>query len=469
MNPRTSRPQWVTALFAIASLVTASLCSVAAAQQERTGSAGVPSAAATSIPDESRLKTRILDFYRALGSKNAQVLYEMQTPYLRSETSFDAFRRESGLDEAWQSQPATTITAELAQACYCREWKYPDGTGGRRCVLLLGAVEETADKQQRQSQPLLAMWDYTQGEWYYGRPGEGDHCPPEAELLPDSQQGPQAAAGPPDEARLKVRLDEHTKASVSRNARAMYEMLTPYMRSHMSFDDYKRDMRFDEAWARQPRMQLTAELERSCSCGSWMYPDGSETVRCVLLMKGMYGEAGARPAPVTWLEMWEYALGEWYHGVSLEGDQCPSESPPPRTDLEEVPLPDEARLRIRLQDFYDALVSQDAGRLYELETPDFRSRVPLDKYQQHGVPLRRKLLVGTPTKVTVGIEQVCACHRVEWPYDRILCRVLVDEVPGSTVGAKQMTRHLELWEYSNGEWFIWLPKTDEQCPPKENQ
>jgi len=456
-------------------LLASSLFGMAGAQVELPGPSKDAAAAEAPIPDEPRLKTRILDFYRALGARNAQVLYEMQTPYLRSDRSFDDFKREVGLDEAWLSQPATKLTVELDQRCFCLEWQYPDGTSAQRCVLLLRGVEEGTGAQPGTGKRLLAMWDYTNGEWFYGSPGEGDHCPSDAEVRRGTPQGPQAAAGAPaglpDEARLKARIKAYSKAVESKDSRAMYEMQTPYIRSHMSFDDYKRDWRLDEAWSKQPRMRLTSELDRSCSCADWMYPDGSRTLRCVLLLKGTYGKAGARPQQVKWLDMWEYANGEWYYGYPGEGDRCPSETPPARATSEEVTLPDEARLKVRMQDFYDAIVSQDARKLYEMRSSGGRSSVPFEKFQQYGVPLLRKVLVGAPTKVTVGLEQICACRRTDFPYDRIVCEVLVDEVQGSVPGAKQMKRHVDHWEYTNGEWFFWFwfPEVSEQCPPKEGE
>jgi hypothetical protein len=205
-----------------------------------------------------------------------------------------------------------------------------------------------------------------------------------------------------------------------------------------------------------------------------MYPDGSQTLRCVLLLQGTYGEAGARPEKVRWLDMWEYANGEWYYGFPGEGDQCPSERPAARGAHEEVALPDEARLKVRIQDFYDAMVSQDARKLYEMSPR--MSEVPFEKFQQYGVPFLRKVLVGTPTKVTVGVEQICECYRTDFPYDHIACDLLVDEVQGNVTGTKQMKRHVDLWEYTNGEWFFDLRQMDivgememiEQCRPKDD-
>lgn len=159
-------------------LLASSSFGMAAVEVEQPGPAGNAAAAEASMPDEPRLRTRILEFYRALGLRNAQVLYEMQAPYRRSDTSFDAFKREAGLDEAWLSQPAANITVELDRKCYCREWEYPDGTGAQRCVLLLRGTEEGPGAEQGTSKRLLAMWDYINGEWFYGSPGEGDHCPP---------------------------------------------------------------------------------------------------------------------------------------------------------------------------------------------------------------------------------------------------------------------------------------------------
>jgi hypothetical protein len=292
-----------------------------------------------------------------------------------------------------------------------------------------------------------------------------------AQLEPPGPPGDAAAAAVPmpDEPRLKARIQEYSKAVEARDARAMYAMQTPYIRSHMSLDDYRKDWRLDEAWSRQPRMQLTAELDRNCSCADWTYPDGSQALRCVLLLKGTYGQAGARPEPVKWLDMWEYANGEWYFGYPGEGDQCPSESAPPRAEYEEVALPDEARLRIRMQDLYDAMVSQDARKLYEMRPPGKKSDVPFEKFQQYGVPYLRKVLIGAPTKLTVGIEQTCVCYQTNYPYDHVACNLLVDEARGRVGGTKQLTRHVDHWEYMNGEWFYSFYEMIDQCRPPEGK
>lgn len=448
-----------------------SLFGMAAAQVELPAASKDAATAEAPIPDESRLKTRILEFYRALGSKNAQVLYEMQTPYLRSDTSFDAFKLEAGLDEAWLSQPATRITVELDQKCYCREWPYPDSTSAQRCVLLLRGTEEATGAQPSASKRLLAMWDYTNGEWFYGSPGEGDHCPADAELRRGTPQGPPGAAGAPaglpDEARLKARIKAYSKAVESKDARAMYELQTPYIRAHMSFDDYKRDWRLDEAWSKQPRIHLTSELNRSCSCADWMYPDGSQTLRCVLLLQGTYGEAGARPEKVRWLDMWEYVKGEWYFGIPGEGDQCPSadgaqpsgaDSSKPASAVK-VALPDEQRLQVRLQEFYSAIVSKDTRVMYEMWTPFLKSRVSFVDYTKRNLKYHLELVAESTKKVAVSVEQVCLCNRWEYPagaerkLGEVMCQVLVNEVQEDASGRTLAEKHLDDWQYDKGEWF----------------
>lgn len=120
-----------------------------------------------------------------------------------------------------------------------------------------------------------------------------------------------------------------------------------------------------------------------------------------------------------------------------------------------------------MQDFYDAIVSQDARKLHEMYAPSKRPQMPYKGFRKYGVPLLREALVGTSTKVTVGLEQVCLCHRSDYPYDRVVCDLLVTAVQGSVTGTKQVTRHVDHWEYTDGEWFFLFPEMIEQCPPKQ--
>lgn len=272
----------------------------------------------------------------------------------------------------------------------------------------------------------------------------------------------------PDEARLKSRIAAFSAAADSRDALGMYEMLTPYIRSRMKLEDYKRDSGLDERWAQSPPTQLATALERVCSCSDWRYPDGSRTFRCVLLLSGNAARPGDPPARARWLEMWERTGGEWYYGITLEGDRCPGEEAAaagaPGPSAPDVALPDEARLMARLQAYYDAILAKDVRVMYDTQTPSTRSALSLEDYRDHGGMAFNLGLVGpTASKVTVRLEQICSCSRFERPYPRIRCNVLVSSLQEDASGTQTREKHIELWEHAEGEWFYVIAGVGSRC------
>jgi len=271
-----------------------------------------------------------------------------------------------------------------------------------------------------------------------------------------------------DEARLKSRIAAFSASMDSRDALGMYEILTPYIRAHMTLEDYKRDSGLDERWAQSPPTQLATALERVCSCSEWTYPDGSRTFRCVLLLSGNVAPPGDPPVRARWLEMWERTGGEWYYGITGEGDRCPGEDAAaagaPGSSAPDVALPDEARLVERLRAYYDAILAKDVRVMYETQTPSTRSAQSLEDYRDHGGMASHLGAVGpTASKVTVRLEQTCSCSRFERPYPRTRCNVVVSKLQEDASGAQTRETHIELWEHADGEWFYVIAAIGSQC------
>ena len=272
----------------------------------------------------------------------------------------------------------------------------------------------------------------------------------------------------PDEARLRARIAAFSAATDSRDARGMYEMLTPYVRSHMTLGDYRRDSGLDERWAKLPPTQLATALEQVCSCSDWTYPDDSRTFRCVLLLSGNAARPGDPSVRTRWLEMWERTGDEWYYGITGEGDRCPGEEAgvagAPVLSAPDVPLPDEAKLIARLQAYYDAILAKDVRVMYDTQTPSARSEQSLEDYRDHGGMALNLGLVGpTASKVTVRLEQTCSCSRFERPYPMTRCNVLVSKLQEDAGGAQTRETHIELWEHADGEWFYVIAGGGSQC------
>lgn len=140
-----------------------------------------------------------------------------------------------------------------------------------------------------------------------------------ASLVPSGSRAEAVAL--PDEARLRVRLAEFHDALGTNDIARWYAMTSPAIREKMSFEEFKRDMRWEENTARRKEWKMTASLGRACSCAP------ANDLRCVLIVDVTAEEAGGKSTKERPLEMWEYAGGEWYWGymgVESRG-RCPGE------------------------------------------------------------------------------------------------------------------------------------------------
>jgi len=141
---------------------------------------------------------------------------------------------------------------------------------------------------------------------------------------------------PPNEARLKGRIQERISAYDVEDARALYSMVPPYVQAGMTFEEFRKDLGMSKSPLSSPRKKLWADLAEICSCvsGVFAFADRPKTIRCVLQVSiSSSGEQGRPHTKGNSLEMWEYINDEWYWGTSLEGDACPpTASSPPRKE-----------------------------------------------------------------------------------------------------------------------------------------
>jgi hypothetical protein len=122
--------------------------------------------------------------------------------------------------------------------------------------------------------------------------------------------------------------------------------------------------------------------------------------------------------------------------------------------------PDEARLRLRFQDFHIAMGSGDAKTFYEMTTPSFRTekwlediKKGMEKDKKSPRPARR-----------AGLEKICSCRAVSDKMGKsVRCVLLVsftEDKPGSL-----QVRVLEIWEYIDREWYyMGAPGEGDRCP-----
>jgi len=132
--------------------------------------------------------------------------------------------------------------------------------------------------------------------------------------------GPEKATVP-DEARLHLRLAEFHNALGANDIARWYAMTEPAVRDKMTFEQFKKDMRWDENAGRRKEARMTASLGRACSCTPM------RTTRCLLIVDVTIEEADGKIKKERPLEMWEYAGGEWYWGYmgAESGGRCPGE------------------------------------------------------------------------------------------------------------------------------------------------
>ena len=127
----------------------------------------------------------------------------------------------------------------------------------------------------------------------------------------------------PNEGRLKQRIAEVHAAIGGNDVERWYSMLPPSVRARMSFEDFKRDIRWEaRGGANQAPTPMQAEIGRVCSC-----KEGWSSTRCVISARVAIEDPRKGRQIDMPLESWEYDRGDWYLGyigASTEG-RCPGE------------------------------------------------------------------------------------------------------------------------------------------------
>jgi hypothetical protein len=126
----------------------------------------------------------------------------------------------------------------------------------------------------------------------------------------------------PQEARLQERIKAFHDALGNNDIATWYAMTAPAIRKRMTFDQFKKDIRWEENSGRRTQSTLQAQLLRSCNCEQY-----GDAVRCVLAVNVTVTESGKKPRTESPLEMWEYSDGQWYWGYigPDTGGRCPGE------------------------------------------------------------------------------------------------------------------------------------------------
>ncbi len=130
-----------------------------------------PGGETVAVPDQARLVKRVRNYYAAIGSRDISAVYQMQLPDIRARMTLEAYKRTF---QNWSAELPAKMDAEIDKICSCRSGVLPDG---RKAVLSVLLLRVTVDKTGGQQWKGLQVWEYLNGQWYYGFSGGGDECP----------------------------------------------------------------------------------------------------------------------------------------------------------------------------------------------------------------------------------------------------------------------------------------------------
>lgn len=125
-------------------------------------------------PSEGRLRERVQDFHVILGNNDIATWYAMTTPTTRKKMTFDKFKQDLRWDDKKAARTKEPMQAELSRVCNCVD------VGTIRCVIIADVRISKPDGKTVQDRPL-EMWEFADGEWYWGYIGAGSRgkCPGE--------------------------------------------------------------------------------------------------------------------------------------------------------------------------------------------------------------------------------------------------------------------------------------------------
>jgi hypothetical protein len=128
-------------------------------------------------------------------------------------------------------------------------------------------------------------------------------------------------------------------------------------------------------------------------------------------------------------------------------------------------LPDEVRLRARLQAYYKALGERDLAAQYAILTPTLTRNMTLEQFTRYEENKAARL----PTEPRWNLSSVelvknCFCGNMGGLLRCSMIIKLTEEGPDHKLTTSQP---LDMWEYGNGEWYHGMTFEDSggKCPP----
>lgn len=117
---------------------------------------------------------RVSQFHDVLANNDIIMWYAMTTPTIRSKMTLEEFKKDFRWDENNAKRNKDKMRGELNRVCNCLDMGYI------RCVIIADVTIIRPDQQSTIERPL-EMWEYGDGEWYWGYFGHDSRglCPGE--------------------------------------------------------------------------------------------------------------------------------------------------------------------------------------------------------------------------------------------------------------------------------------------------